>query len=550
MEHSKKERHSLNAQQLAAIRMIDEGKNLFITGGAGTGKTLLINEINRIVGSRKRISVTSTTAFSAFLSKGITLHSWSGIGLGNDTVDEIVKKLIGKYGPKPVGSIIISTEILIIDEVSMLSSQIFNLVEKVVRTVKNSEKIFGGLQIVVVGDMYQLPPVSNGNKTNYCFDSELWNKLFNEPEGYVITLTQIFRQSNNLFTSLLERIRRGEPNLSDIDLLKTKVTKNEKIKEDMIYLESKKKEVERINNDKINDLDGKLRVYSAEIIHNKSGGLIVEKKSTILKTTTIAEILPLKIGAKVMLNYNLDLRCGLVNGLTGEIIGFKQSNIPNWSDFDLEILNDNEEEFCKHEDDIFPNTYTKLKNPNLIDLPVVKLDDGRKILVYPKKWELLFRPEYFREKGKLKIRKTPEYIVYQLPLDLAHALTIHKVQGITLDTEKTNCKVCINPSGIFESGQFYVALSRCKSLNGIILKREVNNRVFKQNEKVKLFYENIEQVFFPKKKLIYLLKIAKEKPLFRDIIYKIICHSFSLINGVPISEIGPFKKHKNKIDLL
>jgi ATP-dependent DNA helicase PIF1 len=195
---------TLNSGQRAAFDAIMEGKSIFLTGPGGTGKSFLIKEVyNKLSTPGHSVSLTAMTGCAALLlhSKAKTLHSWSGIGLGAD----VVPLLIGKINKSKRAKLHWRTDTLVIDEVSMLTAELFEKLEEIARKIRKNDRPFGGLQLVMVGDFFQLPPVSKGEDTKFVFESPLWKTMGLTTHA----LTEIVRQKNPEFQAILNEARTG-----------------------------------------------------------------------------------------------------------------------------------------------------------------------------------------------------------------------------------------------------------------------------------------------------------------------------------------------------
>jgi ATP-dependent DNA helicase PIF1 len=399
-------------------------RNIFITGQGGTGKSFMIETICKVAHSFMRnIVVTASTGCAAVNIKGITLHSFVGIGLGNEKRD--YSALLKPDAKKRIQR----TDILIIDEVSMINPEYLNKANEVIQKVRNSKSFFGGIQVILVGDFFQLPPVSKEKKgtltKKYIFQDEIWTLI--NPSCHV--LKKNYRQiGDEVYTEFLSKMRCGKLTRQEFDdVCKTLKSKQIPKDEDVPRLFSRRDDAEHYNTAKLNSLTGAEYIY-------ESHGVNYQKLENFVN---VGKKLVLKLGAGVLLCKNLDLHGGLCNGTYGEVVGFEKA------------LSDTK-------------TY-----------PMVKFEgiyNPMKIIEH--KWEMQ------NEKGQITAN------LFQLPLMLSYGITIHKSQGMTLS------KVVINP-GFFENGQAYVAFSRVKNLSGAYL--ESNKNMYfssiKTDQIVVKFYE-------------------------------------------------------------
>lgn len=437
----------LSREQQIAFDKYIQGNNIFITGPGGTGKSALIKKIyENAYRSFKDIHVTALTGCAAVLlnCKAKTLHSWAGIGLGNGTIEELVFKIKKNKFSKSTWR---NTDILIVDEISMLSLKLFNTLNEIGKAVRGNQKPFGGIQVIFSGDFYQLPPVGDSGEPDtqrFCFESDDWNSVFHR--DCQIQLVKIFRQTDEIYTTILNQIREGRIKRKSNDLLLSYVGReyDKNLVAEPTKLYPTKNKVEQINNYKMTNLTSEEREYEMKYMRDLE---MTKTEKEIRKNFTDKEIqleleflssnlicdklIKTKVGAQVMCVVNIKSSEGdtlICNGSQGIITGY-----------------------CE---------YTKS--------PRVKYNNGIEMVMGRHIWIS---------------DKIPGIGVSQVPLILAWALTIHKSQGATLDAAEIDVG-----SGIFECGQTYVALSRVKSLDGLYLTSFDAKRI-RINKKVKDFYE-------------------------------------------------------------
>ena len=437
----------LSLEQQNAFDKFILGENVFVTGSAGSGKSELIRKIYRhCISNRKGIQVCALTGCASILlnCKAKTVHSWSGIGLGNASVDVLINKIKQNIYKKKAWTEI---SVLVIDEVSMMSIKLFDTLDAIGRGVRNNHLPFGGIQVILSGDFYQLPPVGNYNDVDtmrFCFESEDWNNVFKK--NCQIQLVKIFRQTDNKYISILNQVREGVVKRSSNDLLKSRVGLIPPEGTVITQLYPRRNSVEVINCNKMKELTTPEHTFEIQLLtnlpllsdedkrkRNKIGKVEIDIELHHIKTNLLCEpTLKLKVGAYVMCIVNMEISTDIVlcNGSQGIITGFSE----------------------------------------ITRLPIVRFNNGYEVTINYYTWTS---------------ENIPGIGVSQIPLILAWAITIHKSQGTTLDMAQIDVG-----RGIFEAGQTYVALSRVKSLDGIYLTSFDVTRI-KINRKVKEFYDNL-----------------------------------------------------------
>jgi ATP-dependent DNA helicase PIF1 len=287
----------MNPEQKLALEDVQKGQNIFITGGAGVGKSYLVKEI--ATGIKKRIGICAMTGCAAQLIDGATLHSYLGIGLAKQPAKVLANTIIHKLFA--VSERIVDLEVLLIDEVSMLNDELLEKVYEVLQLVRRNSKPFGGVQMIFVGDPFQLAPVEG----NYCFTSKLWKDI------KVHTLTQNMRQAGDqAFKDLLDRVRWGK--CSPEDLATLQKLKETTFPDDIIptKLYSKNINVDAINRMELDKLTTKSYEYGTDYSSDYS-----KKWATSNK---IPEKSILKVGAQIMCTRNIPV-LGLANGSRGVV---------------------------------------------------------------------------------------------------------------------------------------------------------------------------------------------------------------------------------------
>jgi ATP-dependent DNA helicase PIF1 len=292
----------LNEKQKEAINIVLSGKNLFLTGSAGTGKSYTLLYIVKLLQKKsKKFGLTAMTGCAASLINAQTLHSYLGLGLGKDTVENIIKNIKKR---STIYNRIKTLEVLIIDEISILDLELFEKISLILKKIKNNDKHYGDIQLILVGDFCQLPPI-NGK---YCFESELWNELNIE----IIELIELVRQQDDItFQKILHYVRKGKCTKKIYDILV--ILKDTKFDNDIepTKLFPINVDVDKINECKFNKLikenNNIIKIYKAK--SSKDNSTIVDKYDV-----------KLTIKAQVMITRNIDVLNGLVNGTRGVII--------------------------------------------------------------------------------------------------------------------------------------------------------------------------------------------------------------------------------------
>jgi ATP-dependent DNA helicase PIF1 len=431
-------------KQQEAYDLVMQGKNVFLTGEGGTGKSEVIKRVKQ--NCTKKVVITSTTGTSALLLGGTTLHSFLGIGLGDGCVDWILehKILNKKYITKRWRT---RGLLLVIDEVSMLSPELFDKLSEIAKRVRKCQKPWGGIQLLLSGDFLQLPVV---NSDLFTFQAQRWNESIHK----TVCLDENVRQSKDvLYGGILSRIRMGEHTQDDIDELNkrhnVKLT-NSGLSFTKLYTTNWKVDQENSRNlDRLNNEADDLMFmqYDMKVTTDpldKVPQWIIDKA---IKDCVAPEEVLLCPGAQVMLLVNIFEGEGenktlvLSNGSIGKVVSFRQAD----------------------------------------DVPIVSFPDDvvQERAIGDNLWEIR-RPEKSKQKN-------PDFIITQIPLRLAYAITIHKSQGSTMTCAEIDIQNCFCP------GQGYVALSRVKSLNGLSLKTKVRMEDIKADPTCVKFYKAHEK---------------------------------------------------------
>tara|TARA_B100000902_G_scaffold400020_1_gene474630 strand:+ start:957 stop:2279 length:1323 start_codon:yes stop_codon:yes gene_type:complete len=437
----------LSSDQTKALDAFRQHKNIFITGPGGSGKSVLIRRLVEEAETDGRVvQVCALTGCAAVLlqCKGAkTIHSWAGIGIGNGDQHTIVDRVNKNKHKRKAWT---SVDVLIIDEISMMSMKLFNVLDRIGRKTRKCLDIpFGGIQVVFSGDFYQLPPVGNEEEPEtsaFCFESENWKSTFEE----TIQLTTMFRQTDPVYAKVLNQIRIGTISKKGMRILNERVgaiCDDELIKPTILL--PRRRDADVINKRELDKLTTEERRFALvphwepttgnTTSNSSSKAVSDEQRANEIKylstNITAEEELILKVGTQVMCVANVDMEgpTPLVNGSQGVVVGFENM------------------------------------------MPIVQFRGGVIRKVGPHLWE----SENVKGVG-----------VKQIPLIHAWAITIHKSQGVTLELAQIDVG-----SSIFECGQTYVALSRVKSVNGLFL-TAFDIQKIKINRRVKNFYASLE----------------------------------------------------------
>ncbi|MCI5861865.1 PIF1 family DEAD/DEAH box helicase [Bifidobacterium boum] len=417
-------------RQTDALRILNAGANVFLTGAPGAGKTYVLNQFVKQARQRgASVAVTASTGIAATHLNGQTIHSWSGVGVAQVMTDTLLKQIKTRRGKR-----IRATDILVIDEISMMHAWLFDMVDQACRAVRRSPEPFGGLQVVMSGDLFQLPPVSNTRRDRELVAPppelvamrERYAKAGRNPNGFVTEslvwpelnpivcyLTEQHRQDTGQLLDVLTDIRQGTVTDTDRQALDTRIGVEPAGNDVAISLYPNNRQADALNDSKLAQINEPEHRFEAE----SSGQVSLIKR---LKNTMLApEILSLKIGAAVMALRN-DTNQQYVNGSLGTVVDFVSTT---------------EGEY-----------------------PMVDFENGHTVIMQPAAWEMM--------DGETVLAS-----VKQVPLRCAWAITIHKSQGMTLDRARMDLRRTFAP------GMGYVALSRVESMDGLYLDG-INERAF------------------------------------------------------------------------
>jgi len=388
-------------KQEQALQILKTGANVFLTGEPGSGKTHTINIYISWLRERGiEPAITASTGIAATHVGGMTIHAWSGIGIKRDLSDWDLEALLER---EPLVRRVRLAHVLIIDEVSMLDAHTLTMVDRAVRTLRGNERPFGGLQVIFVGDFFQLPPVPprdperSREGSKFAFESSAWEEA-NPLHCY---LNEQHRQEDGVFLELLGALRAGKLTAAHKQVLRARAEYPEE-GDLSTRLYPHNADVDRINDEALSKIDGHAKVFA---MRSEGGKALVE---SLKRGCLSPETLTLKDGAAVMFTRN-NFEHGYVNGTLGTVTGFSEGGFP-----------------------------------------LVRTREGAMIEASPEEWRIDDRARTLAK-------------IVQIPLRLAWAITVHKSQGMSLES------AVMDLSAAFEYGQGYVALSRVRSLAGLYL---------------------------------------------------------------------------------
>lgn len=439
--------------QKDALNILKTGKNVFITGPAGSGKTFVLNEyIKYLKDHEVPIGITASTGIAATHMGGVTIHSWTGIGIKDRLSLQDIEEIGGKsYIKKKVGN----AKVLIIDEVSMLHHFRLDLINRVLKHVRRSKEPFGGLQVVLCGDFFQLPPIARMGEpeASFIYNSQSWK----EGKFEVCYLHENYRQNDDNILTILNEIRSGEVGDGARELLKGRhlKVKSESGEDELVYeietknpvtttTESTRLYTHNIDVDIINNRE-LAKVKETEITYEMTSRGRKPLVETLKKSCLAPEILRLKKGARVMCVKN-NFEKGYVNGTLGVVIS------------------------C-----------APYSNPVIRTAATPDYPNGRKIEIEMATWMI-------EDDGKILAE------LNQYPLRLAWAITVHKSQGMSLDA------IEVDLTKAFEPGMGYVALSRVRTLAGLSIlgfsenALKVNGEVLEYDRHLRDLSEKAERI--------------------------------------------------------
>lgn len=425
-------------QQHAFDQITHTFNNYFITGKPGTGKSVLINAL--IDSVRKHFTVCAPTGLAALnIKTGKTLNSTFRIPIFEGILEPDYNEF--PSDDRTVNFIKYNVKHLIVDEVSMVRCDTLDYIDRLLQHVKGRKEPFGGVQVILVGDYYQLPPVArnsdkialfeNGYESQFSFDA----KSFKDGNFIPLQLTKVLRQKDAKFIKVLHAARSGDITPAQCGILNANVGVMDDLRPVVCGVN---KQADAINFGRLRGIEGEPTKYTA-------------KQFGYWPAVPVDKELDLKVGAQVMVKMN----------------GADQDP------------NDREEDFVSN---VVNGSLAVVEELHKDGTVTIKLENGVTTKIYRQRWELKVKNKNADGVWEEKVEAYYE----QMPLALAWAISIHKSQGQSFD------KIMVDPSRVFEDGQLYVAVSRARSLKGLKFSSPVNTKKFKVNEHVKRFYEQLK----------------------------------------------------------
>lgn len=467
-------------QEFIRDMVVQHRRSVFLTGGAGTGKSFLLREILNHLDKRTTF-VTAPTGIAALNIGGTTIHRFAGVQKGEGTRKELLSMVRGNRAACTSWK---QCRVLVIDEVSMLSAALLDSLEYIARRIRGRQEPFGGIQLVLCGDFLQLPPVKRANRPvsdedGFCFLSRAWSRI--NPRVFV--LRTVFRQQDSAFATILNELRVGD--LSS-DSLMTMMAISHHTRVAFVEAAPHQRIIDAEGSTVGDRLEGKTVLRStnsvvADINSRQFKGLTtpiwvfdaadIGPRQDMLQQCAAEDCVELRVGCRVMLLKNIDVQLGLVNGSIGTLARFVR----------LDELNIEDIAIASRE----KIRLIAKRNSEGVAFPVVRFTirryDGSRSLRSVER-ELLVEPQSWTVESGSQLLATR----WQIPLKLAWAITIHKSQGMTLSD------VNVDFDGMFEDGQAYVALSRCATLEGLTVENFDVRRV-RTNLVALAYYQKIEE---------------------------------------------------------
>lgn len=405
MNHQDFDLSGLSPEQLNVFAALQDGRNILVTGGAGTGKSFLLNKIRECL----RPAVTASTGIAALNISGCTLHSWSGYGIGRTPPGDFGVIVRTSKAPwhESIRYRMQRAKLLCLDEVSMMDARYLEAIDTILQIVRNDKRPFGGLQIAFFGDFLQLPPVAQDGRQRYAFQSPLWEAANIETHF----LTKVYRQEDEFFASILARVRIGQLDSEVADFLQSRFTPDPNPTIRGVIVHTHNAGADQTNATELGELVSRGAESRSYLCNDWA---IDEHAHKVLDQCVAPNILNVCVGAQVMLLKNVNVAAGLANGSLGRVTALSPNAVS-------------------------VQFYDQAGNPTIHETIGVA------------EWE------FARGQTEIIARRR------QIPLRLAWAITIHKSQGMSLDKIEAHLSRCFAP------GQAYVALSRARTAAGLFI---------------------------------------------------------------------------------
>ncbi len=466
---------SQNLEASEGLRIMEQtGNNLFLTGEAGTGKSTLLQYFRYT--TKKNLVVLAPTGVAALNVNGQTIHSFCAFG--PDITISKVKKL-APWSPKK--RLLDKLQTIIIDEISMVRADLLDCVDKFLRTNGPVPyEPFGGIQMIFVGDLHQLPPVEkdfvSGDglikeyQSPYFFDAHCFK---NTPFKFIMLKTA-YRQTDPVFLDVLNAVRNNSTNENHLAVLNQRAQNLEQkwtFEQFAVYLTTTNQRARQVNNFFLEKLSAPSKTFTGRVSGNFEG----RELPTDLD-------LQIKIGSQVMM-LNNDYRKRWVNGTMGKIVGVEKSVDNHSRKNDNFVVEDEGNVGYMWSEGAEDSEFGDEDKPSS-DSVIVELETGETVYVQPHTWEMY---QFFLDRNTQSIDSRTTGTFTQYPFKLAWAVTIHKAQGKTFD------KVYVDlATGTFAHGQLYVALSRCRTLEGLYLKRPITSGDIILDQRVGKFLKKLQ----------------------------------------------------------
>jgi ATP-dependent DNA helicase PIF1 len=455
--------YALDIDQQRILQYAIAGHHIFLTGAAGTGKSITLRHLIHILRlaypKQHAVAITAPTGIAAFPLGGYTLHSWGGLDPNNVKypVADLVRGVRSRRG---ILHHWLRARVLVIDEVSLVNREVFEKLDAMARALRKQDVPFGGIQVIVCGDFLQLPPIQDQQtqsqaptqeeKNTFCFQSPLWKEMF---ANTTYCLQTVHRSVDPEWTQVLDELRRGDLSGESRVLLKSRVRKAGSPDLKGIRLFPRRKQVDDWNREKLEEREGDEYCWQASEVGE-------EYDRDVLDRCCLApRKLVLKVGSPVLLLKNLNMKTGLINGRQGTVLRMEP--------FNAEMAS-----FVRHQGKDATQWMREQTVPGQVVVPVV-LFGRNEVVMEPAEWN-------YTQGHTVRATRC------QFPLLLADSISTHKAQGMTLE------RAVVDLRGIFTEGQAYVGLSRVRSLEGLTCLGTIPFRVIRAHPDAVEYWDTIQ----------------------------------------------------------